>query len=312
MRSGEEELFSAEQLCKIAVEKGIDFATTLFFERVRNRHTEFIALIDELRGRVGELKFDRDVTVGIVPAAFYVEKPHAGADGHVIREATDRVGIRSELIPIQSVGTLAQNSGIILQWLREHAGSRIVLVSLCKGAADLKVAFETPGAERELANVEAWINVCGTPYGSPIAEWMLATKLRFFASWLYLKTTGRDIRFLQEIVPSTTGLLSRALQLPDHVRVINVVSFPLLKDLSNAFMRRSHRLIAPQGPNDGGVLLAEACRAPGAIYPVLGADHYLRPDSMAQEVILAMLAHLQEMRSQCASANIRREPCPAT
>jgi hypothetical protein len=312
MSSGADELFSAEELRKIADEKGIDFATTLLFEQVRSRHAEFIARIDEFRGRIGELKFDRDVTIAIVPAAFYVEKPHAGAAGHVIREATERVGIRSELILIKSVGTLAQNSQTIIDWLREHAGRRIVLVSLCKGAADLKVAFEMRGAVQAFAKVEAWINVCGTPYGSPIAEWMLATKFRFFASWLYLKTTGRDIEFLKEIVPSATGPLSSALQPPDHLQVINVVGFPRLKDLSNAFMRRSHRLIAPQGPNDGGVLLAEACRAPGAIYPVLGADHYLRPDSMAQEIILAMLAHLQEMRSQCAAANSQREPCPAT
>jgi hypothetical protein len=312
MTSVDEEMFSAEELRKIAVEKGIDFATRLLFQRVRSRHAEFIARIDELRGRVGELKFDRDVTVGIVPAAFYVEKPHAGADGHVIREATDRVGIRSELIPIKSVGTLAQNSQIIIEWLRERAGSRIILVSLCKGAADLKVAFETPEPKRAFASVEAWINVCGTPYGSPIAEWMLATKFRFFASWLYLKTTGRDIQFLQEIVPSRNGPLSSALKPPNHLRVINVAGFPLRKHLSNAFMRRSHRLIAPQGPNDGGVLLAEACRAPGAIYPVLGADHYLRPDSMAQEIILAILAHLQEAAAQRSSANNRREPCPAT
>ncbi|HUS34526.1 MAG TPA: hypothetical protein VM680_04160 [Verrucomicrobiae bacterium] len=312
MRSGDAEMLSAEELRTVAVEKGIDFATTLLFERVRSRHAEFIASIDDLRRRVGDLKFDRDVTVGIVPAAFYVEKPHAGADGHVIRAATGRVGIRSELIPIKSVGTLAENSEIIIEWLHERAGSRIVLVSLCKGAADLKVAFEAPDAERAFANVQAWINVCGTPYGSPIAEWMLATKFRFFASWLYLKTTGRDIRFLREIVPSTTGPLSSPLKPPEHLRVINVVGFPLLEHLSNAFMRRSHRLIARHGPNDGGVLLAEACRAPGSIYPVWGADHYLRPDSVAQEIILAILAHLLETAGQRSSANIRREPCPAT
>lgn len=303
---------NAETLRDISREKGIDFATELLFQRVQSEHATFIARIDQLRQRIGELKFDRDVLAGIVPAAFYVEKPHAGADGHVIREALDRVGIPNELIAIKSVGTLAQNSRIILEWLRERDGRRIVLVSLCKGAADLKVAFEAADADGAFAKVEAWINVCGTPYGSPIAEWMLATKFRFFASWLYLKTTGRDIQFLREIVPSTEGPLAAALRLPEHLQVINVVGFPLVKDLSNAFMRRSHRLISSKGPNDGGVLLAEACRVPGAIYPVWGADHYLRPDAMAQEIILAIMAYLQASRSAPPSASSRREPCAAT
>jgi hypothetical protein len=303
----------SEKLREISSKGGIDFATAFLFDRVcRSSHRNFIQRIDDLRASGLDLRFDRDVTVGIVPAAFYKEKPHTGADGHVIREATERSGIRTELIPLNSVGTLAENSGIILEWLEGRAGKRIIIISLCKGAADLKTAFNSPSAPHRFQNVEAWINVCGTANGSAIAQWMLATKFRFFASWLFFKSTRCNFQFLQEIVPSATGSLAGPIHVPSHVRTINVVGFPLRKHLSNGFMRRCHALIGRHGPNDGGVLLAEACHAPGCLYPVWGADHYLQPKEVAQEIILTILAYLMSKRIRNSSADIRPKLCPAT
>jgi hypothetical protein len=57
------------------------------------------------------------------------------------------------------------------------------------------------------------------------------------------------------------------------------------------------------------VLLADACSLPGHIYPVWGADHYLRPDDRAQEIITAVLNWLMNQRDLAHSPP---EPCPAS
>jgi hypothetical protein len=145
--------------------------------------------------------------------------------------------------------------------------------------------------------VVAWINVCGTLDGSPFAAWLLRSKPRFIATWLYFKCQRRNFELLREIVPASDGPLAHALALPATLRLISIVGFPLRQHLTNAFMRRCHRLIAAAGPNDGGVLLADTIQLPGMLYPVWGADHYLRPDDRASAVLTAILRYLAETLS---------------
>jgi hypothetical protein len=242
--------------------------------------------------------FPADLLVGIAPAAFYREMPHTGADGRVLRETAVSLGLRVETIPIHSTGTLAENAAIIQRWLAQHSATRIVLISLCKGGADLKYAL--CGSPAAFEHVVAWINVCGTLDGSPFAEWLLASKPRFIATWLYFKCQRRNFEMLREIVPAAAGPLAQPLSLPATLRFISVVGFPLRRHLTNAFMRRCHRFIAPAGPNDGGVLIADTLQLPGSLYPVWGADHYLRPDARAAAILAAILRHLAETLSPAA------------
>ncbi len=307
-------LLSAEKLRAIAAREGMDFATALLYDRVKRsgRHAAFIARIDELQRCNLSQGSSRNTTIAIVPAAFYKEKPHSGADGRVVREAAGRSGLHCELIPLESTGTLLENSTILLDWLKQHTGEKTILVSLCKGGADVKFALGTPGADARFENVQAWINICGTLSGSPVAHWLLATRLRFFATWLYLKSGGHDLQFLREIAPSSSQPLFGPLRLLPAMQLINIIGFPLRRHLTNGFMRRCHQFISPRGPNDGGVLLADACLLPGLTFPVWGADHYLRPDHRAQQIITAILDYLTSQLPQAEPAHNRREPCRAT
>jgi hypothetical protein len=131
------------------------------------------------------------------------------------------------------------------------------------------------------------VNICGTLDGSPLAQWLLTTKPRFIAAWLYFKCHGHNFDLLREIVPSTNGPLAAPLTLPPGMQFLSIAGFPLRRHLSNGFMRRCHGFIAAAGPNDGGVLLADVCRLPGLLYPVWGADHYLRPDTRARAILAA-------------------------
>jgi hypothetical protein len=84
------------------------------------------------------------------------------------------------------------------------------------------------------------------------------------------------------------------LTLPDHVALISVVGFPLRRHLSTKALRRCHRRLAPRGPNDGLMLLADACSLPGRVYPVWGADHNLRPAWDIRRLVAALAFHVAD------------------
>ncbi|HEV3458903.1 MAG TPA: hypothetical protein VHG32_20320, partial [Thermoanaerobaculia bacterium] len=84
------------------------------------------------------------------------------------------------------------------------------------------------------------------------------------------------------------------LRLPAHLTLVNVVGFPLREHFEHAFSRRCHRRLAPLGPNDGSLVLADVCALPGLLYPVWGADHYLQPKTDVRRLIGAILQYLDE------------------
>jgi hypothetical protein len=307
-------LLNAEQLQTVAASEGIDFATAVLYDRVRrsDRFAAFIARIDELQKRDRKKAYSRRATIAIVPAAFYKEKPYSGADGRVVREAAARMGLYCELVPLHSTGTLDQNSTILLDWLKQHNSEKLILVSLCKGGADVRVALDAPAAGTRFGNVQAWVNICGTLNGSPVAQWLLATKPRSFAIWMFLKSGGHDFQFLRELATSSSGPLSGPLRILPGMQLITIVGFPLRRHLANGFMRRCHKVLCPRGPNDGGMVLADVCRMPGLVYPVWGADHYLRPDERAQRIITAVLDFLVSEPARAGMVHSREEPRRAT
>src|SRR6266404_8203555 len=92
------ELLSADKLREIAARDGMDFATVLLYDRVKRSepHAAFIRQMDEAQKLDRSQGAAHEFTIGIVPAAFYREKPHSGADGRVVREAATRAGFKCE------------------------------------------------------------------------------------------------------------------------------------------------------------------------------------------------------------------------
>lgn len=283
-----------ERLRDLSMAYGVDFATALLYDRVKRspQHLAFINKIDQAQLPQVSKTARQTMRIAVVPAAFYKETPGSGADGRVILEAARGLGLRAELIPVSSTGTLEENSGFILNWLADHHRERIILISLCKGGADAKFALSLPHAENRFRNVTSWINICGTLNGSPVAEWLLGSRPGFFVAWLYCKCRGHDLSFIRELQFSPQSPVSRPLRLPAFIRLINIVGFPLERHLTNRFMRLCYQRVSSRGPTDGGLLLADLCSLPGVIYPVWGADHYLRPDTRARKIISAVLEHL--------------------
>jgi hypothetical protein len=280
-------------LHRIAAEEGIDFATTLLYDRITRspEHSPFIAQLDSLPGEAAECA-PLPATVVIVPGAFYIEFPHTGADGRLLREEATRFGCPSELVPLISFGSLEDNVRILLDWLAHRPDEDIILVSLSKGGAEVKLALAHPEAAWAFRNVVAWINLSGLLEGTPLVGWLFASRWR--RAWFRFLFWFRayDFATIPELARGPGTSLDSALKLPAHMRVIHVVGFPLQRHLSNGLARRCFRRVQELGPNDGaGIVLADVCRWPGLIYPVWGADHYLRPGGRDLRTLAVRLLH---------------------
>jgi hypothetical protein len=286
----------AGQLREITARDGIDAATTLLYRSVlaSPEHGPFIRRIDEIARRKMPHAWSADATLVIVPGAFYRENPRSGADGRILREIAEHLGCPTELIPIVSRGSLRQNARIISDWLMEHRRQPVILASLSKGGADVKMAMAQPDAARAFDNVTGWINLCGILDGTPMAEWLLSRRPAALLNRIYFALRGQGLGFLRELYYAPGCPLDFELRLPAHIRMVTVAGFPLSKHMSTGLARRCHRRLASFGPNDGSLILADVCASPGLIYPLWGADHYLRPQADVRELVLAVLQYLGE------------------
>ena len=281
------------------IREGIDAATASLYERVRESplHGPFIRRVDELCEESAIRAWNRDAVLAVVPGASYQENPASGADGRVVREQAERMGCATELVPISTTGTVRRNARTLCDWLAARPDRPVILVSLSKGGSDLKTALAEPDAETAFRNVVAWISLCGILDGTPIADRLLSWSPGAVLVRLYYRLHGKSMAFVNDLRYRTGGSggpLDRPLRLPAHIRLISVVGFPLREHLTRRISRRCHDRLAPFGPNDGALILADVCALPGLLYPLWGADHYLQPKRDVGVLVRAILGYLDE------------------
>ena len=268
------ELLTAATIRRFTDEHGMDFATAVLFEQVAHEPRNAALRVAAASAVTNP---PARIRVGIVPGAFYREHAHTGADGARIAAILARAGVTAEVIPVHSFGSLAENAAIILAWLRSAGAEPVVLLSLSKGACDVKTALAT-GGPAAFARVRAWISLSGLSTGTPLVGWLRARPWRWAGVWFLLALRGQRIRVLEELRDGPESPLARWPAWPATMTVVHVHGFPLRRHLLHPWAARAYERLAPLGPNDGGgILLAEVARWPGLVYPVFGADHYLQP-----------------------------------
>jgi hypothetical protein len=285
-----------ENLLSLVKKKGIDFATAFLYERVISS-AEHRRAIEELRrsGNVSKPEFlAPDVTLAVAPGAFYLEYPETGADGLKIRSAAESLGCQAELIPTNSVGTLDENAELIVSWLLQHRGKRIILASLSKGGADIKVALRHARATEAFKDVVAWINVGGITNGSPIVTWIHSKRVPTLIAKLLFWWRGRNLQFLSDLDRRAKMPLDFTLRTPKHMKVIHVVGFPLKRHLSTKHSRIWHRRLIEYGPSDAATILIDSCKLPGVVFPIWGADHYSVDKVDWDKLTLSVLLYLEK------------------
>ena len=214
---------------------------------------------------------DPAATVLVMPGAFHAHHAHTGADGRRVADLATALGCRSTVVPVGSFDPMAANTDRLIATLRQTPGP-VVIVSLCKGGADVRTAVEQDPAA--FAAVRCWVSLSGLTVGTPLVRWLRDRPLRWAGVRSILWWRRHALSTLLEIAHD--GPLSRPWTSP--IPLVRVVGVPLRHHLSHPWAARSYDRLAPLGPNDGGgLLLADALAGPGRVYPVWGADHYLQP-----------------------------------
>jgi hypothetical protein len=280
---------SQPKLQEISRAHGLDFATALLFDRLLN-HSEHSAFFKRVQSASEVLSGDGQL-VGIVPGAFYREHKNTGADGARVAAILKSMGCKVEIVPLESFGSLKRNAELIAQWLREKKNRPLVLITLSKGAADLKTALALPNAPELFRHVQTWISLSGLPQGTPLAGWLRTQRFRQLGIRILLRLRGQRYSVVEELRHGPGSPVASWPPVPAHLQIIHVMGFPLRKHLAHPWAARGYQRIAPLGPNDGGgFLLSDVVNLPGTVLPVWGADHYLQPGWDATSLLRRVFA----------------------
>lgn len=272
-----------ERLAALVAEHGVDLATAALYLAVRDRHRAFVEEVeavdpepDALPRLGGEL--------WIVPAAGWRERPEYGGDGRVLATVAEDLGMSARTLELESLGSIERN-GLRLRALLAGAAPRSVLVaSVSKGTAELKVALREPGRHREAF----WgrLDIGGLPEGTPLLDYARGHGRTWWLLRAMMLLRRVDRGFLDGLA-HRTPLLEGPLLHPADVPVASVVGFPLRSHLDGTIARR-HGFLSPLGPNDGYGLVLDAMS--GSVYPVWGASHYLRTPGLARVLYGVLIA----------------------
>ena len=277
---------------------GIDIATALLHEAIlASPNGDFVRRVDA-RPPAVSLRMPH-VCVLVVPTLFYREHPEIGGDGGLVVAAARRLGLTAQTAPVGSLASVEANARAIVDCVDRIVEDEVWIVTLSKGALELKHALALPDGSRALAKVRVWVNIAGVLGGSPIVDRMARTALRRLFIRTYLAARGGTGDALFQM--ARTHAIARAPLMPlPQIDVVNVVPLPLPSHLPRETLRSFERLQS-EGPNDGFVAFWDAV-APGSIYPVWSCDHYLRTPRLSLLVyqLFGELAERRETRSVLA------------
>ena len=280
---------SQSNISELSRKHGIEFATAVLYDRVL-QHPIHSRFFDKVRRAVAS-PLHSPPLVGIVPGAFYREHKGTGADGARLARILESIGCRVERVPVESFGPLKTNAALVAKWLSDRKGEPVALMTLSKGAADVKTCLGLPGAAETFSNVVAWISLSGLPEGTPLVAWLRQQPLRKLGVRLLLRIRGQRYSVVEELRQDRDAPLKGWPASP--VPITHVVAFPLRRHLAHRWAPRGYERVAPLGPNDGGgFLLSDAANLPGVVFPVWGADHYLQPAWDATSLLSRVLAEV--------------------
>jgi hypothetical protein len=289
---------SQARLAAIASREGIDFASTLLYCCLRQSsvHGPGIAALDNgsgLRQR-DSLPADWRPFVAIVPGGCHEESAESRAALQMVHAEVSRRGLPSEIVPVRSFGLLPEQAEIIAEWLAARRDAELLVVSLSKGSAEVKLALQRyPEAFRA---VSAWINISGLLYGSEWVRWLLDRTISRWSARVWCWYWRYRFAVLEQLRRGPGSLLDFDISTPAHMRTIHIIGLPLENRLTHLYTRRSFFRLTPLGPNDGmGIMAGDVVRYPGLVYPVWGADHFLRSRGLnVEEFVRRVLQYLAD------------------
>lgn len=283
---------NSAELARITRTRGIDFATAVFHEAALK--VEETAALREAIETADVSTMQKPDLIAVVPGAFHREHPDSGADGARVVAIAREIGCNAAVIPLPGFGRLDTNARLIAKWLNARREQRITIVSLSKGACDLKRALALPETATAFARVQLWISFSGIVQGTPLIAWLRERPLHWLGAHLKLWFRRHPRGTLEDLRHESGSLLATWPALPPHLRIVHICGVPLRHHLQHRWAQCAYDRVAALGPNDGGgVLLGAMSNVPGIVCPVWGADHYLQPawnaTPLLRDVVIAAL-----------------------
>jgi hypothetical protein len=280
----------------------LDQATRALYERVRETPKNR-ALWHAIEGvTCARPPVAADLRIVLVPGILYRDFPQTGADGAVLREIAAKLEIPFDTVPVDGTEGLARAADLInARLLAVPEENRVLLFSLSKGSAEVRHALSRPLGSVAFRRVHAWISVSGLPFGTPTAETVFRRPLAraWLSAWFWFRRW--KLERVRELLLHRPGA---SLEIPPHLEFVQIAAFPLHSQLRERRSRRFQRRLAVFGPNDGFAVLDELAVLPGSLYPVWGADHYLRG---GPDLSLAITRLIQYLSGKLETPDLK--PC---
>ena len=288
---------SQPRLAEIAGREGIDFATALLYRCLRQSpmHGPAIAALEDgLASSQRQSQANWRPFVAIVPGGCHEESADSRAALQLVHAEVARQGLAAGIVPVGTFGLLPEQARIIAEWLEARHEADIVVVSLSKGSAEVKLALKLyPAAFR---GVRAWVNISGLLYGSEWVRWLLDRTISRWSARVWCWYWRYPFAAMQQLRRGPNSLLDFDVSMPAHIQTIHIVGLPLANRLCHPYTRRSFFRLTPLGPNDGmGIMAGDLVRYAGLIYPVWDADHFLRARGLnVQAFVRRVLEYLAD------------------
>lgn len=269
--------FNKESLQEVADAHGVELATmVLYLYLSESRCGDFISELDALPPQAE--KFSSPPKILVVPGLSFKEHPEMGGDGVLIKEIGTLFGNDVEIVDIKSKGSVSENSAIVQEALLKEQASRVWIVSLSKGTAEVRKFFQD-NADAVPHNIVGWVDLSGVFSGTPLAD----VKLNSFVKRVFYKGMCRafstsyagldELRTKHEFWES-------AFKVEQNIEILHIVGIPLLSHM-NGHIISKYRQLCAFGPNDGIIALSDVLDYPGKIYPVWGGDHMMRVQGLS-------------------------------
>lgn len=272
---------SADALRALARLHGLDLATAVFCRAMRRRHATFCAAVDApLPSRLPRVEGH----LLVVPAFQHDTLPGYGGDGALARRAAEALGMTTSVAALPPFDLSEPTADCLADAVASAPQGPVWLVSLSKGGTDVRaLADHRPEA---FGRVAAWVSVCGILHGTPLGAVVAPWKQRAVAAALGVPYAGLAAL-------ASDGPLAAPFAVPPHVRAVSLVGCPTAGHFTTGSGRRQHAALAPEGPNDGMIRLAEGVVPGSAVYTVWGADHFFRTPFAAHLLygVFRALAH---------------------
>lgn len=285
---------SREDLKAISVAFSVDFAALFFADRLLNDacnkalNRRFARYLDDGAGVDADAASAYQIL--FVPGWDYISNGGlTGADFAKPRELATRAGFENHLVKVPPTGSVEAGARVLAAEISRHrrSGKKILLAGTSAAGPAIHLALGELLDERDLSAVKVWLNLGGILGGTPLVDYFETQPRRLLLDF-YAWAKGWDRAAILSMGTASSRRRFSRLQLHSDLVVINYVGVPLSGQLSR-FSGTGYRMLRPDGPNDGLVLLSDVVAPDSLTIVALGSDHFFAEDPGIDRKTVALM-----------------------